>query len=651
MPARSCLSCESLPMFHPTMPPSPSKDNSCPVCLSNTSVPLLRLLCNHVICVPCGAESSKHGMEFCPQCREPHVLDIDVLKARKDVYRASYQSWRSGYVKGAKGEVDQIVCSTLVSRSSSDMHHAASCGLLMQSVQARSANSNLTVPKIADVEPKSKVAKVDVKLTESLQAKTSTTSTSTVPTSTIPTSIMYDVLLRRAAPGHAVVFAWWPRSKSWFEGPIIRYATRALPAVRPNLDLIFLPRLEAVFELFSVGCQLHGIQPSQVIWYTPPQALSCEAAEKRLSTSCTSGTLDPSAEAFGALMSELCTKVGVAERYRYHVYPARLTDPWRTQITSHGFGCVGDIDEHPLLGTLEAAKGWMHPPYAMARIGSSVPDKSSLYHAVAHGGLDLGTVRGPDGFICTTAAEQHLAYNFLRNHGYKVVLKPADGLGCNGLILDASKSHLAPVSSGKLPPCVVEEMVGAKNGPSPTIYMCGEHVLMIADQLIKDGRNEGNVAPTTCSFKLQAQMAEAGRALGRYLGLTSQWGMDFVIDPVTGAAIIVDLNMGRPNGSLANYMWASRQPRPEGASSTVLQQYTIMRQAPLGETLEAFKGLLEANGLLWTTDCVEGIVPFSYVPNARHSVLCVSWHGLNAAHALASKLRAIDQGGVYHVQE
>jgi len=319
----------------------------------------------------------------------------------------------------------------------------------------------------------------------------------------------------------------------------------------------------------------------------------------------------------------------------------------RRSITSLGFACVGDVEEHPILGTLEAAKGWLHATYPTAWVTSSVPGVSSLRHAVTYDGLDLGKVRGPDGFVCTTSAEQHLAYKFLREQGYQVVLKPADGLGCQGLVLDASKSDLAPITSGEIAPCIVEEMVGAKNGPSPTIYMCGEHVLMIADQLMKDGTNEGNVAPSTISSKLQSEIAKAGKALGRYLGLTSQWGMDFVMNPVTGDPIIVDLNLGRPNGSLANYMWASRQPRPQDASSAFLQQYALMRKSPTGETLEDFNRLLETSGLLWTEGCLEGIVPFSHVPNGRHSVLCVSWHSLNSARALARKLQDIDHAATY----
>jgi len=317
-----------------------------------------------------------------------------------------------------------------------------------------------------------------------------------------------------------------------------------------------------------------------------------------------------------------------------------------------------------MLGSLKAAKGWLHRPFASVPTSAGVVTSatscvsSSLALVIERGEIDIGKVRPPLGFVCTTANEQRQAYKLLRDHGHRVVLKPTDGLGCKGLVLGATSADLAPAGAGPIAPCIVEEYVGATDGPSPTVYMCGERVLAIADQLMVGGANEGNVIPCTAAAELQAAMAQAGAAIGRHLGLTSHWGMDFVIDTSNGTEtpILVDLNMGRPNGSMANYLWRSLQAPPAHMApahlkvATELHQYALERKAPPGETVLDLVSLLRANGLLWSAGCIEGILPSSHITNGRAKVLCMSWRGAGACRALAARLFSVDLAGVYGVQ-
>jgi len=322
-----------------------------------------------------------------------------------------------------------------------------------------------------------------------------------------------------------------------------------------------------------------------------------------------------------------------------------------SQLEMMGFNCIGDEDHHPILGSLSNAKGWLHRPFPQNIPDHATSDNApvSLAEALECGKLDLGDVRPPLGFICSTVEEQHAAFNLLRDHGYKVVIKPTDGLGCRGLVLDARRGDLEN-GTGPIQPCMVEEFVGVKNGPSPTVYMCGDRVLAIADQLMVDGVNEGNIIPSMCSNALQVQMAEAGSAIGRYLGLKSHWGMDFVIDTATGNPIIVDLNMGRPNGSLANYMWRSVQPRPPAALSGELHQLGIERRSPPGETMLELVSLLRSHGLLYTHGALEGVVPTAHVAGGAAKVMIVSWQSLEAVFKLASKLCSLDRAASYSVK-
>lgn len=387
-------------------------------------------------------------------------------------------------------------------------------------------------------------------------------------------------------------------------------------------------------SLFGVSAATKPADPA-VVGVSASAAHACAALPKG----------NPSSLALDEVLSQLCARFPTAaERSRLFFYHSSLDLSIEQRITATGLNSLGDPDEHPMLGSLQQAKGWLHPqlsrtplaaflPMAHAAATPSPPvggaacsavrppppakqqapavppfelpdfaavpaptaegaagadgtavvragDDSQLPLAARHsprssaapvllGCIDdalaaglLNTVasegdgsaegalkcavRAPRGFICANAAEEHIAYAALKgwlpcapavdgdaadssaaasarpgrnglplcamtlgstagsaSRQTRVVLKPTDGLGCRGLVLDAQLQHLHPhplptllspllaaLPTSEQPvvkplhgSMIVEEMVGEMGGASPTLYMCGSKVLAIADQV------------------------------------------------------------------------------------------------------------------------------------------------------------------------
>jgi len=188
---------------------------------------------------------------------------------------------------------------------------------------------------------------------------------------------------------------------------------------------------------------------------------------------------------------------------------------------------------------------------------------------------------------------------------------------------------------------ILEEMVGAPSEPSPTVYMVGRRVAVVADQLLSPCGtvNLGNVSPAA---QVDAQLTDAMSAacveLGTYLGLVGQWGVDFVLDEL-GAPVMVDLNMGRPNGSLSYYCWRARQP--DAGLALVASTYCL----PKGLRLAPFAASLKADGRLWDAKRGSGIILAQHLPGspAGGTVLAASREGTAAArHVLDGFLTHVE---------
>jgi len=437
----------------------------------------------------------------------------------------------------------------------------------------------------------------------------------------------------------AVVFAWWPKSSMWSSYRVEERTQRALAALRPGIDLVTLPDLPDSRAIFDAWCGLYNLKEWQAIFFDPLL---------HVDEGCTLASEDPSGSTLSHMLEVLATRYpDAAARSCLHVYHSHLDSKTRAQIEKAGFGCLGDIDEHPLIGPLSEAKGWIHADF------DSSSQRPSLTRSLATAEINCDSLHTPRGYVCHSANEQRLAFHQLKAYkpSTRVVLKPTDGLGCVGLVLDAREADLAPTDHAvylRGESYTVEEMVGARGGISPTVYMIGSTPIAVADQLMDGTRNKGNISPSNADAELQRAMTEAGVAIGNHLGLTGQWGLDFVIDESTRAPVVVDLNMGRPNGSLAYYMWGSLQSRPSDLLSDKLHQIAISRSSPVDDTAGSLIELLRDSALLWQTGCTEGVVPVQFISARASSLLCASWYSRSAALSLVSRLQELDQRATYN---
>mmetsp|Transcript_32828 Transcript_32828/g.60064 ORF Transcript_32828/g.60064 Transcript_32828/m.60064 type:complete len:302 (-) Transcript_32828:76-981(-) len=91
----------------------------CPICLEGPArgAILITLACGHALCSNCSAKCAVAGLNHCPVCRFPHILDPECLAKRREQWRSQYGQWRLGAASGAHGEASDIhepVCESLL---------------------------------------------------------------------------------------------------------------------------------------------------------------------------------------------------------------------------------------------------------------------------------------------------------------------------------------------------------------------------------------------------------------------------------------------------------------------------------------------------------------------------------------------------------
>ena len=455
-----------------------------------------------------------------------------------------------------------------------------------------------------------------------------------------------DSLVRDGA--HAVLWCWLPRSSCWTLYELLERCSRAVAACRGD-DMIALPDLPLARELAEhwhvTDYGPDRLRAENVIWFDAqlPPAEACD---------------DPSFATLTRVLEQYhlrrCSLAATTQMALYCMYPdARIA----SLATSYGLRCLGDLAEHPIVGPLAQAKSFLHRSLNDAR-------RPSLCDAA------LDTARGPRGFCCTTSEQLLDAWERLAtaDPNMPLVLKPASGSGGKGVILNAKRADVEAVAAKMLchrqgrflvksvgvgetcdDETIIEEMVGACGQPSPTVYVVGSRVAVVADQLLSrcGTISLGNVSPATqVDPSIIDAMSRACLELGKFLGLVGQWGVDFAIDQ-HGTPIMVDLNMGRPNGSLSYYCWRARQPgsgaganggRPQRALALVASAFTLPAGLPLGP----FATALQAEGLLWDTKRGSGIILAQHLPgfDSGGSVLAASWEGVDAAQHMLEAFQA-----------
>lgn len=476
------------------------------------------------------------------------------------------------------------------------------------------------------------------------------------------TPFMYKALLGDDLSGRSddahIVFAWYPRDDMWSTDQMLWRSLRALSACRPEIDIIALPDLPDGHSSFETWCEVYGLQEWQAVWYDPMLSAT---------NSSTDGSDQPAADRSNLVLQDLLNKLLLTAQKldvdpaQFHVYHSHATADVRDDIRACGLTFLGDVDEHHVIKTLQEAKGWLHADYDT---NSSRP---SLATELRNGTISCDTVHIPRGFVCHTVEEQFEAFRKLKasKPPPRLVLKPSDGFFSAGVVLDATEDDLAPLTAPnawvKGESYIIEEMVGAPGGPSPTVYMCGKTAVVVGDQIISKTALQGNIVPSSMPEAMQQAMADTGAAIAEFLGLKGHWGMDFAIDEAQ-RPVVVDLNMGRPNGSLAFFLWRAQQtPPPTLASSCADQLYqcVIERFGPAGETLDDIIRILRDHDLLWLPgDCtMEGVVPVYCLSKMSHErrpeahsdtkLIIASWKGRDALSALISRLRLVDKIGTY----
>lgn len=451
----------------------------------------------------------------------------------------------------------------------------------------------------------------------------------------------YDLLLHSTGPESRILWCWFPRSERWTEYELIERSTRAIAAVR-NDDLVALPALHAVRSHASHWCDSHDLCSSQILWYDPMLHPSGFAA-----------CLDPAHAALLTVLNQVPASLSMRPICLYHMYLGQ-----RVLETAGLFGinCLGDPEEHPMIGSLSKAKMFLHPNVDI-HPGIGFPIQLRLKPSMRD--ADLGDdVIVPRGFTCYTADQLREAWSNLKSQdpAMRLVLKPAGGSGGEGVVINVMEAEvhrvawlLPQVYRDGLAATILEEMIGEPGGASPTVYLVGTTPFAIADQLLVDNGavNAGNVMPAVLvDPATQQTMLRAASALGAHLGLTGQWGLDFALRAGDGAPVMCDLNCGRPNGSLSYYCWRSRQPRPRSMvgfeeDGVFLALTCFSWDTPKTLTLGAFVEDLEARRLLWDAQRGDGIVVAQHLPGKPSSVLVASWKGSSAVKELLGAFRRI----------
>eukprot|EP00403_Amphidinium_massartii_P043188 CAMPEP_0178437926 /NCGR_PEP_ID=MMETSP0689_2-20121128/35278_1 /TAXON_ID=160604 /ORGANISM="Amphidinium massartii, Strain CS-259" /LENGTH=486 /DNA_ID=CAMNT_0020060211 /DNA_START=58 /DNA_END=1518 /DNA_ORIENTATION=+ len=441
-----------------------------------------------------------------------------------------------------------------------------------------------------------------------------------VRTHSLPQRSLYEMLAPKAV-GSPILFGWWPRAHAWCYGELVERTTRCLPAVRPHLDWVALPQLPEVQELWQDWVSVHGLEITQAVWFPP--LLGSIAGMNPAQATC-SFVLDQVLNQNGSESSK---------PKQLLFYPMYVTEDIVADVARSGLHLIGDAEDHVLM-PLSSAKAWMHPHIA-EEVASH--KSSNLRSALP----STVVARGPFGYVATSTSELRTAWTRLQREcppDTPLVLKPANGSGGCGVILNAQEADLERFDFRTASCAILEEMViGCKPAQSPTIYMIGDTPCgFLADQVLsEDGAtNLGNKYPSNLRTDLLPLCVEAAQAINQVWGLKCNWGLDFVINS-SGIPIIVDLNMGRPNGNLAVRMWASRSQQP---LSIFTSSWFIPEDGP---TIAELTDALRSAGLLWNG--ANGVMVYQHFRQSTCSYAVASTSGDAALKRITCDLQALMQ--------
>jgi len=414
-----------------------------------------------------------------------------------------------------------------------------------------------------------------------------------------------------------ILFGWWPTPQSWNRSQLSERTTRCLPAVRPGKDLVALPQLDEVQDLWNCWVSANALASWQVVWFEPRLNYSSGGDSAAVATL---------REVVGALpqvpepAEPLC------------FYPMYLTPEMDEVSQQYGIRTIGDRSDHSL-SSLSSAKAWLHPHINPDKRGPSLRD------------VRTGKARGPMGYVASSVEELLCAFRTLRAetpNGTGFVLKPSWASGGDGIILNVTEEQIKQFEFPEEVDCtaILEEFIRAGGSfgrcQSPTLYMMGDKPCgPLADQILTGGGavNLGNRWPSQLPGEINQACVQMAQEVNNFWGLNSQWGLDFVLDE-QDTPIVVDLNMGRPNGNFSVRLWESRFAQR-------LYLHTASWQVPKDTRAEEVFNQLTSMDLAWNVETMEGVIMYQHLPGMESAYVVASASGWSQVQDLFARLNTV----------
>jgi hypothetical protein len=145
--------------------------------------------------------------------------------------------------------------------------------------------------------------------------------------------------------------------------------------------------------------------------------------------------------------------------------------------------------------------------------------------------------------------------------------------------------------------------------------------------------NLGNRWPSQLPVEINHACVQMAQEVNNFWGLKSQWGLDFVLDE-QDTPIVVDLNMGRPNGNFSVRLWESR-------FSKRLYLHTASWKVPEDVRAEEVFNQLASMGLAWNVEAMEGVIMYQHLPGKESGYVVASASGWDQVQDLITRLDTV----------
>jgi hypothetical protein len=284
---------------------------------------------------------------------------------------------------------------------------------------------------------------------------------------------------------------------------------RPVSLLRPGVDIVILPRHDAVEEFFQFCVTALRLKRWQVLWTSGKSFLLDKDIKRELL---------PSLEKIATAGSVTLVPYSVTSRFL----------EWGNDISHF---VIGDGKEW---AKKFGGKAILHPP-AKGKKGLTLP-------------AQLLEVSVPRGYFCKSTEDLLEAYFQLKQAGVKdVMIKPIKGSMGSGIEILWDLNNLFNYSFPN-GPVVLEEMVHADRDPAGNVvsssvqYMGDQLFPGVTDQILQGLTHTGDRLPSMASPAFQAELYEAAVRVHKWLGPQGPGGLDFL--SVDGHPLLIDPNLG-----------------------------------------------------------------------------------------------------------